>query len=80
MAKLLSGTRVYGNLTVDTFVTATGNVTGGQLVATNGLLYQSNQLQSNVTIDSADYHAISYGPYDIPDGLVLTVETNWRVI
>ena len=63
-----------------TTVTATGNVTGGQLVTTNGLLYQSNQLQSNVTIDSADYYAISYGPYDIPDGLVLTVETNWRVI
>jgi hypothetical protein len=32
MAKLLSGTRVYGNLTVDTFVTATGNVTGGNLI------------------------------------------------
>ena len=26
MAKLISGTRIYGNVTVDTFVTATGNV------------------------------------------------------
>ena len=32
MAKLLSGTRVYGNLTIDTFATATGNITGGNLV------------------------------------------------
>ena len=32
MAKLNSGTRIYGNVTVDTFVTATGNVTGGNIV------------------------------------------------
>jgi hypothetical protein len=32
MAKLNSGTRIYGNVTVDTFVTATGNVTGGNLI------------------------------------------------
>ena len=33
MAKLLSGTRVYGNLTIDTFVTAAGNVTGGNILS-----------------------------------------------
>ena len=32
MAKLNSGTRIYGNVTVDTFVTATGNITGGNLI------------------------------------------------
>ena len=38
MALLKSGTRIYGNLTVDTFVTATGNVAAGN-VLTNNLLY-----------------------------------------
>ena len=37
MAKLQSGTRIYGNLTVDTFVTATSNITGGNLL-TGGLV------------------------------------------
>ena len=32
MAKLNSGTRIYGNVTVDTFVTATGNVIGGNVL------------------------------------------------
>ena len=32
MAKLNSGTRIYGNVTIDTFVTATGNVIGGNIV------------------------------------------------
>lgn len=38
MAKLLSGTRVYGNLAVDTFVAATGNVTSSGNVAGTYLL------------------------------------------
>jgi hypothetical protein len=37
MAKLNSGTRIYGNVTVDTFVTATGNVQAGN-VRTVGLI------------------------------------------
>ena len=37
MAKLNSGTRIYGNVTVDTFVTATGNVIGGN-ISTAGLV------------------------------------------
>jgi hypothetical protein len=32
MAKLNSGTRIYGNVTIDTFVTATGNVIGGNVL------------------------------------------------
>ena len=31
MAKLLSGTRVYGNATVDTFLTVAGNITANNL-------------------------------------------------
>ena len=34
MAKLNSGTRIYGNVTIDTFVTATGNITGGNIITT----------------------------------------------
>jgi hypothetical protein len=37
MAKLNSGTRIYGNVTVDTFATATGNITGGNIL-TAGLI------------------------------------------
>jgi len=33
MAKLLSGTRIYGNATVDTFITVGGNITAGNLIA-----------------------------------------------
>ncbi len=32
MAKLQSGSNVYGNLTVQTFLTVTGNVIGGNVV------------------------------------------------
>jgi hypothetical protein len=37
MAKLNSGTRIYGNVTIDTFATATGNITGGNIL-TAGLV------------------------------------------
>jgi len=37
MAKLNSGTRIYGNVTIDTFATATGNITGGNIL-TGGLI------------------------------------------
>lgn len=35
MAKLLSGTRVYGNLTVDTTLTVSGNVTANSITTAN---------------------------------------------
>jgi hypothetical protein len=38
MAKLNSGTRIYGNVTVDTFVTATGNVTGDYFIGNGSQL------------------------------------------
>ena len=49
MAKLLSGTRIYGNVTVDTFVTATGNVTGGNLL-TAGLISATGTITSAANI------------------------------
>ena len=35
MAKLLSGTRIYGNATVDTFITVGTNVAAANVVVTN---------------------------------------------
>ena len=47
MAKLNSGTRIYGNVTIDTFVTATGNITGGNLSAGTGTITGGNIVNSN---------------------------------
>ena len=49
MAKLNSGTRIYGNVTVDTFVTATGNVTGGNIL-TAGLVSATGTITSATNI------------------------------
>jgi hypothetical protein len=46
MAKLESGTRIYGNVTIDTFVTAVGNVTGGNLL-TAGLISATANVTAN---------------------------------
>ena len=43
MAKLNSGTRIYGNVTIDTFATATGNVTGGNIL-TAGLISSTGNI------------------------------------
>ena len=49
MAKLNSGTRIYGNVTVDTFVTATGNVTGSNIL-TAGLVSATGTITSATNI------------------------------
>ena len=49
MAKLNSGTRIYGNVTVDTFVTATGNVTGGNIL-TVGVISATGNIAGNFFI------------------------------
>jgi hypothetical protein len=49
MAKLNSGTRIYGNVTVDTFITATGNITGGNLSGTNIVGTLTTAAQTNIT-------------------------------
>jgi hypothetical protein len=46
MAKLNSGTRIYGNVTIDTFVTATGNITGGN-ITTVGLISATGNVTAN---------------------------------
>ena len=50
MAKLQSGTRIYGNVTVDTFVTATGNITTvANVIAPNYLFANGVNILSTVT-------------------------------
>ena len=49
MAKLNSGTRIYGNVTVDTFITATGNITGGNLSGTSIVGILTTAAQTNIT-------------------------------
>jgi hypothetical protein len=50
MAKLNSGTRIYGNVTVDTFVTATGNVTGGNLTTAGQVAATGNVSGGNLNV------------------------------
>ena len=42
MAKLQSGTTVYGNLTVNTYVTATGNITSGNILTAGNVSATAN--------------------------------------
>ena len=49
MAKLNSGTRIYGNVTVDTFATITGNVTAGNLSGTSIVGTLTTAAQPNIT-------------------------------
>jgi hypothetical protein len=68
MAKLLSGTRVYGNLTVDTFVTATGNVTGGNIL-TGGIVSATGNVTGNYFLGNGSQltgiGASSYGDANV---------------
>jgi hypothetical protein len=55
MAKLNSGTRVYGNLTVDTFANVTGNVTADYFLGNGALLTgitASGSSYSNVQVET----------------------------
>jgi hypothetical protein len=49
MAKLLSGTEVFGNLVVDTFITATGNVIGGNIVTAGLITATGNATVGNIS-------------------------------
>ena len=51
MALLKSGTRIYGNVTVDTFVTATGNVIGGNILTAGLISSTGNAIHANVVIN-----------------------------
>ena len=59
MAKLNSGTRIYGNVTVDTFVTATGNVIGGN-VLTAGLISATGNITGGNILGGANVNATTH--------------------
>ena len=59
MAKLTSGTRIYGNVTIDTFVTATGNITGGNILTAGAISTTGNISANNATFTSNQ--TLSYG-------------------
>jgi len=48
MAKLNSGTRIYGNITIDTFATATGNITGGNILTAGIMSSAGNAINGNI--------------------------------
>lgn len=50
MAKLLSGTRIYGNITVDTYLATTGNVVVGGNLLTTGNAILGSGTTSNVVV------------------------------
>ena len=48
MAKLQSGTTVYGNLTVNTYITATGNITSGNILTAGNVSATGNVTGGNI--------------------------------
>jgi len=48
MAKLESGTRVYGNVVIDTFISATGNIISGNILAGGLLSVGGNIVGANI--------------------------------
>jgi hypothetical protein len=80
MAKLLSGTEVFGNLIVDTFVTATGNVIGGNvttvgIMSSTGNATHGNILTAGVVSAIANItggNIISSGNLQLPPGGYIT--------
>lgn len=56
MAKLESGTRIYGNVTVDTFVTATGNITGGNILTAGAISATAANADIGTTTANSTYN------------------------
>jgi hypothetical protein len=71
MAKLNSGTRIYGNVTVDTFVTATGNVTGGNIL-TVGLISATGNITGGNIVGIIAATSVSTAG-NVTGGNILTV-------
>jgi hypothetical protein len=58
-------------------LSATGNVTGSELVANNGLVISSTTVSANVTIPTG-YNATSVGPMTINSGISVTISSGSR--
>lgn len=77
MAKLESGTRIYGNVTVDTFVTATGNITGGNILTTGlfsvtGNVTANNGMFTNIVNVASHTGAVVSVTGNVTSGNILT--------
>jgi hypothetical protein len=82
MAKLNSGTRIYGNVTIDTFATVTGNVTGGNVLTAGIMSSTGNITGGNISIGVAAPTAVltvkagtttaGTAPIKLTSGTVLT--------
>ena len=77
MAKLESGTRIYGNVTVDTFVTAVGNITGGNILTTGlfsvtGNVTANNGMFTNIVNVASHTGAVVSVTGNVTSGNILT--------
>ena len=77
MAKLESGTRIYGNVTVDTFVTAVGNITGGNILTTGlfsvtGNVTANNGMFTNIVNVASHTGAVVSVTGNVTGGNILT--------
>ena len=69
MAKLLSGTRVYGNITIDTFATVTGNIQGGNLLTAGLVSATGNVTGGNILGNGAGLTGIlAFGNITVTGG------------
>ena len=71
MAKLNSGTRIYGTATVDSTLTASA------VIAENGLIVNKTTVATSYTLPSG-YNAMSVGPVTVSGGVVVTVSSGQR--
>jgi len=71
---------VIGNIKASQ-VTASGTVNGSELLASNGLVLNSNTVSANYTIPT-NYNAVSTGAITINSGVTVTVPSgsNWKVL
>lgn len=72
------------NLTVGTAnnlgtITATGQISGKEILATNGIFLNSETIAGNYTID-AGYNAFSMGPLILTETANITVDGRWVIL
>lgn len=88
MAKLNSGTQIYGNLIVNTFVTAVGNVIAGN-VTTVGLISATGNVTAGNVVATANLYyngnilvarSLTVGTRTTPTSIPLTAGGNIIVL
>jgi hypothetical protein len=69
------------NININGVVTTNDTITGAELLASNGLILNSNTVSANYTIPT-NYNAVSVGTITINSGVTVTVPSgsNWKVL